>query len=39
LKKQQPKAWQQISNNALATRFLWCDVAQDYINYLYTNES
>ena len=39
MKKQQPKAWQQISNNALATRFLWCDVAQDYINYLYTNES
>jgi len=35
MKKQHPKQWLKISNNALAARFLWRDVAQDYINYLY----
>jgi len=35
MKKQNPRAWDKISNNALATRFLWRDVAQDYIKYLY----
>jgi len=35
MKKQKPNLWNEISNNALATRFLWRDVAQDYIKYLY----
>jgi len=35
LKKQNPKVWHNISNNALTTRFLWQDVAQDYLKYLY----
>jgi starch synthase len=34
-KKQNQKAWDKISKNALTTRFLWRDVAQDYIKYLY----
>jgi starch synthase len=36
-KKQNPQAWEIMSKNALATRFLWRDVAQDYIKYLYMN--
>jgi len=36
-KKQDPQAWDKISNNALGTRFLWRDVAQDYIKYLYVD--
>ena len=39
MKKQNPKAWDKISSKALATRFFWRDVAQDYINYLYLSES
>ena len=35
LKKQKPKQWKLIANNALNTRFLWQDVAKDYIKYLY----
>lgn len=35
-KKQQPKAWAKITKNALKARFLWRDVAQDYVKYLYT---
>lgn len=36
LKKQQPKNWHQISSNALSARFLWRDVAQDYVKLLYS---
>lgn len=36
MKQQNPKQWHKISNNALAARFLWREVAQDYINYLYS---
>lgn len=36
-KKQSPKMWDKISSNALATRFLWRDVAKDYIKYLYAS--
>jgi starch synthase len=35
MKKQTPKEWDNISSKALASRFLWCDVAKDYIKYLY----
>lgn len=38
IKKQNPKEWDEISSKALATRFLWRDVAQDYIKYLYMNK-
>ena len=34
-KKQNPKEWDEIAKNALTTRFLWSDVAKDYIKYLY----
>jgi starch synthase len=33
----EPKKWQTISKNASQARFLWKDVALDYITYLYTN--
>ena len=35
MKKQTPKEWDEISSKALASRFLWRDVAQDYVKYLY----
>lgn len=35
MKKQNPKAWNKVSRNALEARFLWRDVAQDYVKYLY----
>lgn len=34
-KKQKNKKWDEISKNALKARFLWRDVAQDYVKYLY----
>lgn len=34
-KHKDSKAWDEISSNALATRFLWQDVAQDYLKFLY----
>lgn len=37
LKKDKPKEWEHISQNALTTRFLWKNVAEDYIKYLYTD--
>ncbi|MFT5759767.1 MAG: starch synthase [Alteromonadaceae bacterium] len=37
LKKEQPKRWQKIADNALNVRFLWRDAAQDYIKYLYNS--
>jgi len=37
LKKQKPAEWDKISENALNARFLWRDVALDYIKYLYSN--
>ncbi|MEW6997136.1 glycogen synthase [Colwelliaceae bacterium BS250] len=36
-KKQNQKAWNKISKNALKARFLWRDAAQDYIKYLYNS--
>lgn len=35
-KKQKNKKWDEISENALKARFLWRDVAQDYVKYLGT---
>ncbi len=34
-KKQDPSFWDEISSNALNTRFLWEHAAKDYIKYLY----
>ncbi len=34
-KNKESKAWDVIAKNALAAKFLWRDVAQDYLNYLY----
>ncbi|MEW6982831.1 glycogen synthase [Colwelliaceae bacterium 6471] len=36
LKQNNSKQWQKIKNNALNTRFLWEDVALDYMKYLYS---
>jgi starch synthase len=36
-KQNQPKEWDTISTNAFKSRFLWRDVAQDYIKYLYSD--
>ncbi|OUS24710.1 hypothetical protein A9Q98_13375 [Thalassotalea sp. 42_200_T64] len=36
-KQNTPKEWQTISTNAFKSRFLWRDVAQDYLKYLYRN--
>ena len=35
LKHKKPKAWKNIANNALNSRFFWNDVAQEYIKSLY----
>jgi starch synthase len=37
LKNKKPKEWHKISKNALNVRFLWRDVAQGYLNYLYNH--
>jgi starch synthase len=34
-KKSSPEKWDEISKNAFKVRFLWRDVAQDYLKYLY----
>ncbi|KGJ99673.1 glycogen synthase [Thalassotalea sp. ND16A] len=36
-KQNNPKAWNTISTNAFKSRFLWRDVAEDYLKYLYSN--
>lgn len=36
LKQHSPAQWQTISSNALNSRYLWNDVAHDYIKYLYS---
>jgi len=36
-KQRKPKYWDTISTNALQSRYLWSDVANDYIKYLYCN--
>ena len=36
-KKQKPEQWHNIAKNALKSRFLWQDVAQDYVKYLYNS--
>ena len=35
--KNQTKAWREVSSNAHKTRFLWQEVANDYIKYLYSH--
>jgi starch synthase len=35
-KKKSPKKWAEISKSAMNERFLWRDVAQDYVKYLYS---
>ena len=37
MKKHSPTEWAAISDNALKSRFLWSDVAHDYIKYLYNH--
>ncbi|MFT5812651.1 MAG: starch synthase [Psychroserpens sp.] len=37
LKQHTPTEWATISDNALKSRYLWSDVAHDYIKYLYSN--
>ncbi len=36
-KKKKTKDWDTITTNAFKSRFLWRDVAQDYIRYLYSD--
>jgi starch synthase len=37
IKQNNKKSWDSISKNALKSRFLWSDVAHDYIKNLYSN--
>tara|TARA_R110000744_G_scaffold160684_2_gene277002 strand:+ start:2566 stop:4140 length:1575 start_codon:yes stop_codon:yes gene_type:complete len=37
LKKHSPTEWAAISDNALKSRYLWSDVAHDYIKHLYSH--
>jgi starch synthase len=36
-KQKNPKEWNTISSNALKSRYLWSDVAHEYIKHLYSN--
>jgi starch synthase len=36
-KQTKPNYWDEISSNALKSRYLWNDVAEDYIKHLYSN--
>jgi starch synthase len=37
IKQNNKKSWDSISKNVLKARFLWSDVAHDYIKNLYSN--
>ena len=37
IKQKSPKSWTKISTNAFKSRYLWSDVAHDYLKHLYRN--